>query len=86
MLKIIFILLIALAVGAALIFAVGLWHFRKQTIYSQGKIYDNTHTIEQSIKDRAVSPAALYFQAVAYELRALQNTLSSQRPFMLLFK
>lgn len=71
MLKIILIILIILAVSAALIFSIGLWHFRKQTMYSSGKIFNNTHTIEQSITDRAVSPATRYLQAITNELRSL---------------
>lgn len=86
MLKIIIISLIALTVITAFIFGVGLWHFRKQTIYSPGIIYDNTDTIEQTMRERAISPAALYFQTIANEWRVLYQAFSLPKSFMLLFK
>jgi len=84
--NIIFIILIMLAIMLGIIFGVGLWHFEKQAIYSREKKYDTTKNIEQSITDGTVSPTVLYFQTIVHELRALQHTLSSQRPFILLFK
>ncbi len=85
MYKTFFIFLALLFFFIAIIFIIGLWNFKKQTIYSHGKIYDTAQNIERSMKDRTPI-AVLYLQAIAYELRSFRNILASKNLFMLLLK
>lgn len=80
--KTIFIILAILIFFIAVVFAVGLWNFKKQVIYSEGVIYRQARRAENALRNKEPQRATLYANSIQSELRAIATSFSLWKQFI----